>query len=73
MVFHGEYDGNAFTLVEDPQDGLERRKRHPSGVQQKKLMALLWTCVTYYNPCSFMTNKYSGNNIILIIQGIFFK
>ena len=34
---------------------LERRERHPGGVQQEKLMVLSWTLVTSYDP-NFMTN-----------------
>ena len=50
LFFYGEHDGNIFVLIWRHQDGLERRKGHPGGVQQENLWFPLWTCDTYCNP-----------------------
>ena len=50
LFFHGRYDGNVFIRIWGPQDVLELRERHPGGVQQGKIMSLLWMCDTSYKP-----------------------
>ena len=42
LFFHGKHDENVFIMIQGSQNGLELRERHPSGVQQEKLMFLLW-------------------------------
>ena len=44
---------SSFSLI------LERREEHPGGVQQEKLMFLLWTCDTSYKPIFY--GEYNGD------------
>ena len=49
-------------MIQGPQDVVELRERHPGGVQQEKLMFLLWVCdtlLTFYG-------KHNGNVFIMI-------
>ena len=56
LFFHGMFDENVFIRIRTHQYGLERRERHPVGLQQEKLHFMFMMCDTFENPI-FYANK----------------
>ena len=56
LFFHGEHDGNIFFPIQSHQSGLERRERHPGGVQQVKFDVIFYYVKYILQPYFFMAN-----------------
>ena len=57
------FDENVFIRIRTHKYGLERRERHPVGVQQEELHFMFMMCDTFENPIFLC--EYDGNVLIM--------